>query len=153
MPPGKVLVGIVMGSGADAPIMNDAKSMLTQLGIAHEVKVISAHRQPDMAREYAKTAENRGLEVLIAGAGMAAHLPGALAAQTTLPVIGVPIKTADFGGLDALLSIVQMPNGVPVASVSIDHARNAGMLAAEILGIKHPEVRAKVKQFREKLGQ
>lgn len=147
----KILVGIVMGSGSDMPIMNEAKTILDQFGIPLEVKVISAHRTPDLAREYAKSAEKKGLEVIIAGAGMAAHLAGAIAAHSYLPVIGVPIKTADFGGLDALLSIVQMPKGVPVASVGIDNARNAAILAAQILSLKHPSVKKKLKEFKEKM--
>lgn len=149
----KILVGIVMGSGSDMPVMNEAKTILDQLSVPSEIKVISAHRTPDLAREYAKSAEERGLEVIIAGAGMAAHLAGAMAAHSALPVVGVPIKTADFGGLDALLSIVQMPKGVPVASVGIDNARNAAILAAQILSLKYPSVKKKLKEFKEKIAK
>lgn len=146
----KILVGIVMGSGSDMPVMNEAKTILDEFGIPSEVKVISAHRTPDLAREYAKSAEERGLEVIIAGAGMAAHLAGAMAAHSNLPVIGVPIKTADFGGLDALLSTTQMPKGVPVGSVGIDNGRNAAILAAQILALKYPDIKKKLREFKGK---
>lgn len=127
------LVGILMGSESDAEVMQGASDELTQRGISHEVNVLSAHRNPDGVREYAMTAEARGIKVLIAGAGKAAALPGVVASFTDLPVIGVPIKTSDLGGLDSLLSIVQMPSGVPVACVAINGARNAGILAAKML--------------------
>lgn len=127
------LVGILMGSESDAEVMQGASDELTSRGISHEVNVLSAHRNPDGVREYALTAEGRGIKVIIAGAGKAAALPGVVASFTDLPVIGVPIKTSDLGGLDSLLSIVQMPSGVPVACVAINGARNAGILAAKML--------------------
>lgn len=127
------LVGILMGSESDAEVMQGASEELTARGISHEVNVLSAHRNPDGVREYSVTAEARGIKVLIAGAGKAAALPGVVASFTELPVIGVPIKTSDLGGLDSLLSIVQMPSGVPVACVAINGARNAGILAAKML--------------------
>jgi phosphoribosylaminoimidazole carboxylase PurE protein len=131
-----VLVGIVMGSESDMPAMEKAAAELNRRGIANEVRVMSAHRNPDTVAEYAKTAQARGLKVLIAGAGLAAALPGAVAAHTELPVIGVPLtsKTSIAGGLDALLAIAQMPPGVPVACVGVDNARNAAVLAARIIG-------------------
>ncbi len=130
-----VLVGIVMGSESDREVMEAAVKELDARHIAHEVNVLSAHRTPDKVAEYAKGAQARGLKVLIGGAGKAAALPGVLAAYTNLPVIGVPIKTSDLGGLDSLLSIVQMPPGVPVACVAINGARNAAILAAKILDV------------------
>lgn len=131
-----VLVGIVMGSESDMPMMEKAAAELNRLGIANEINVMSAHRNPDMVAEYSKTAQARGLKVLIAGAGLAAALPGAVAAHTELPVIGVPLtsKTSVGGGLDALLAIAQMPPGVPVACVGVDNPKNAAVLAARILG-------------------
>jgi len=131
-----VLVGIVMGSESDREIMEQAVRELEARAIRHEVNVMSAHRDPDKVAHYAKTARERGLKVLIAGAGKAAALPGVIAAYTDLPVIGVPIKTSDLGGLDSLLSIVQMPPGVPVACVAINGARNAAVLAARILDLR-----------------
>ena len=130
-----VLVGIVMGSESDRTVMEAAESELKERGIKHETSVISAHRDPEKVAHYAKTAQQRGLRVIIAGAGKAAALPGVIASYTNLPVIGVPIKTSDLGGLDSLLSIVQMPPGVPVACVAIDGARNAAVLAAKILDV------------------
>ncbi len=130
-----VLVGIVMGSESDREVMDAAARELDERGIKHEVNVLSAHRDPDKVAHYAKTAQARGLKVLIAGAGKAAALPGVIAAYTNLPVIGVPIRTSDLGGLDSLLSIVQMPPGVPVACVAINGARNAAVLAARILDV------------------
>jgi phosphoribosylaminoimidazole carboxylase PurE protein len=130
-----VLVGIVMGSESDREIMEKAAAELDERKIRYEVNVLSAHRDPDKVAHYAKTAQSRGLKVLIGGAGKAAALPGVLAAYTNLPVIGVPIKTSDLGGLDSLLSIVQMPPGVPVACVAINGARNAAILAAKILDL------------------
>lgn len=127
------LVGVLMGSQSDAEVMQAASEELTARGISHEVNVLSAHRDPDGVREYALTAEARGIKVLIAGAGKAAALPGVVASFTELPVIGVPIRTSDLGGLDSLLSIVQMPTGVPVACVAINGARNAAILAAKML--------------------
>jgi 5-(carboxyamino)imidazole ribonucleotide mutase len=129
------LVGVLMGSESDAQVMDDAVKELTSLGIAHEVKVLSAHRDPESVREYALSAESRGLKVIIAGAGKAAALAGVVASMTDLPVIGVPMKTSDLGGLDSLLSTVQMPSGVPVATVAINGARNAALLAAKILRV------------------
>jgi phosphoribosylaminoimidazole carboxylase PurE protein len=130
-----VLVGIVMGSESDREIMDKASHELEERKITHEINVMSAHRDPDKVAHYAKTAQARGLKVLIAGAGKAAALPGVIAAYTNLPVIGVPIRTSDLGGLDSLLSIVQMPPGVPVACVAINGARNAAILAAKILDV------------------
>jgi len=130
-----VLVGVVMGSESDREVMDAAVSELDDRRIHHEVKVLSAHRTPDAVAEYARTAQARGVKVIIAGAGKAAALPGVIAAYTNLPVIGVPIKTSDLGGLDSLLSIVQMPPGVPVACVAINGARNAAILAARILDL------------------
>lgn len=131
----KPLVGILMGSESDAQVMDDAVKELDSLGIANEVNVLSAHRDPEGVREYALSAASRGLKVIIAGAGKAAALPGVVAALTDLPVIGVPIRTSDLGGLDSLLSMVQMPSGVPVATVAINGARNAAILAAKILRV------------------
>ncbi len=145
-----ILVGIVMGSKSDMPVMETAKEVLDELGVANEIKVMSAHRQPEMVREYASAAEKRGLLAIICGAGMAAHLAGAVAAGTTLPVIGVPIKTGALDGMDALLSTVMMPTGVPVATVAIDGAKNAAYLAAEIVANNRPEIRENLKEMREK---
>lgn len=130
----KPLVGVVMGSASDLDVMRGASAMLEKLGIAYEEKIISAHRTPKAAAEYAQTAARRGLKVIIAGAGKAAHLPGVIAALTPLPVIGVPMPTSDLGGMDSLLSIVQMPSGVPVACVAVGGATNAAILACQILG-------------------
>ena len=132
---GVPLVGVLMGSKSDAEVMDSAVKELDERGIAHEVKVISAHRDPEAVREYALSAEARGLRVIIAGAGKAAALPGVVASMTDLPVIGVPIRTSDLGGLDSLLSMVQLPPGVPVATVAINGARNAAILAAKILRV------------------
>lgn len=151
----KILVGVIMGSASDKETMKGCAEILTELGIGHEVKIMSAHRTPDLTRQYAVTAEERGIEVLIAGAGWAAHLAGVIAAHTTLPVIGVPIDSSAFQGLDALLSTVQMPPGIPVATVSVGSggARNAAILAAEILALKHPEIHRSVKEFRRNLTE
>lgn len=138
---GLPLVGIIMGSSSDLPVMRAAADILTALEVSFEIKVVSAHRTPERMVAYAKEAEERGLEVIIAGAGGAAHLPGMVASLTTLPVIGVPVKLKALDGLDSLLSIVQMPGGVPVATVGIDNAKNAGILAARIIGINHGFVR------------
>ena len=129
------VVGIVMGSSSDLEVMNDAAKILDQFEVEHEVRVISAHRTPSAMLEYASDAQGRGLKVLIAGAGGAAHLPGMLAASTTLPVIGVPVALSQLDGLDSLLSMVQMPRGVPVATVAVNGARNAGLLAVRILAV------------------
>ena len=144
------LVGIIMGSSSDWETMSSAASTLEALGVAHEVRVVSAHRTPDLLFEYASTARDRGLEVLIAGAGGAAHLPGMTAAKTSLPVIGVPVQSRALNGLDSLLSIVQMPAGVPVATVAIGTAgaKNAALLAAAILANSHPELRRRLDEFR-----
>lgn len=146
----KPLVGILMGSESDLPIMEKAAEVLKEMGIPHEVEISSAHRLPEKTAHYAKTARKRGIEVLIAGAGMAAHLAGALASHTTLPVIGVPIKTGALDGADALYSTVQMPPGVPVATVGIDGAKNAAYLACEILSIKYPEIAETLADLRSK---
>ncbi|MBP1153858.1 MULTISPECIES: 5-(carboxyamino)imidazole ribonucleotide mutase [unclassified Paenibacillus] len=150
-----VLVGVIMGSQSDWETMKHACDMLEELGVPYEKKVVSAHRTPDLMFEYAASAEERGLKVIIAGAGGAAHLPGMVAAKTVLPVIGVPVKTSTLNGLDSLLSIVQMPGGVPVATVAIGHAgaTNAGLLAAQILGAFDPELRRKVTQRRERIAE
>jgi len=141
-----------MGSESDANLMKPALQALDQLGIEYEVSIISAHRTPEKAREYGQSAQKRGIEVIIAGAGMAAHLPGVLASWTTIPVIGVPLPSSDLKGVDALLSIVQMPVGVPVASVGIGGAKNAAYLAAEILGLKHDKIRKSYEKYRQELA-
>ena len=146
------LVAVVMGSDSDWSVMTDAAAALTELGIPHEVEVLSAHRTPEAMIEFGRTALSRGLKVIIAGAGGAAHLPGMLAAVTTLPVIGVPIPLATLDGLDSLLSIVQMPAGVPVATVSIGGGRNAGLLAARILSTSDSALAEKLAQYAEGLA-
>jgi len=143
------LVGVLGGSKSDFPILEKAVAMLTDLGISSELLVVSAHRTPDRLFTYAEQAPGRGIEVIIAGAGGAAHLPGMLAAKTHLPVIGVPIPTENLRGLDSLLSIVQMPRGIPVATVAIGGAENAGLLAAQILAGRYPAIAARVKLFRQ----
>ena len=147
------LVGVVMGSISDAETMKGCMETLKELDIPHEVKVLSAHRTPDLTQKYAVTAAERGLEVIIAGAGWAAHLAGFMAAHTTLPVIGIPIDSSPFNGMDALLSTVQMPPGIPVATVAVGSggAKNAAVLAAQILALNHASVAKKVKQYREAL--
>lgn len=147
------LVGIVVGSSSDQEAMKETSALLQELGISFEENILSAHRNPEEVRRYASDAEERGLEVIIAGAGMAAHLAGAIAALTPLPVIGVPLVSGDLKGLDALLSTVQMPGGVPVATVAIGGAKNAALLAAQILGLKYPELRKKVKEYKENLAK
>jgi 5-(carboxyamino)imidazole ribonucleotide mutase len=151
----KALVGIVMGSDSDLETMQETTKMLEHFGIAYELDVISAHRTPKIAHEYSAGAEERGMEVIIAAAGGAAHLAGVVAAWTSLPVIGVPIQTQVAGGLDSLLSMVQMPGGVPVATVSTGKAgaKNAAILAAQILGVKYPEIRKKVKEYKDQMAQ
>ena len=146
-------VGIVMGSDSDMPVMSKAADMLEKLGIEFEMTIISAHREPDTFFEYAKTAEDRGLKVIIAGAGMAAHLPGMCAAIFPLPVIGIPMHTTSLGGRDSLYSIVQMPTGIPVATVAINGGANAAILAAKILAVSDPEILARVKEHAEDLRQ
>jgi 5-(carboxyamino)imidazole ribonucleotide mutase len=145
------LVGILMGSESDLPIMEKAAEVLKEMEVPYEMEISSAHRHPEKTAHYAKTARERGIEVLIAGAGMAAHLAGVLASHTTLPVIGVPIKSGALNGADALYSTVQMPPGVPVATVGIDGAKNAAYLACEILSIKNPEITKKLEDFRTKM--
>src|SRR6266852_5831281 len=146
----KPLVGIIMGSSSDWETMQSAAEMLDKLAVPHEVRVVSAHRTPDLLFEYASSARSRGLEVIIAGAGGAAHLPGMAAAKTSLPVLGVPVQSKALKGLDSLLSIAQMPGGVPVGTMAIGKAGaiNAALLAAAILGAKHPEVREAYRKFR-----
>ena len=154
----KPVVGVVMGSASDQNVMKGCAEVLEDLGIGYEIKVISAHRSPDLAVEYARSAKERGLEVIIAGAGWAAHLAGFMAAHTIVPVIGVPIDSSPLKGFDSLLSTVQMPPGIPVATVSVGSggARNAAYLAAEILALKYPELSQKLldarKKFRDKIA-
>jgi 5-(carboxyamino)imidazole ribonucleotide mutase len=147
------LVGIVMGSDHDLPIMRFAAEVLDDFEVDYEMTVISAHRSPKRAIEYASSAIERGLEVIIAGAGGAAHLPGVLAAMTPLPVIGVPIKTNTLDGLDSLYSIVQMPSGIPVATVSINGAKNAGILAIQILSVVDSKLRLKIIEYKKRLAK
>lgn len=149
------LVGIVMGSDSDLPIMKQAAVALDELGIEYEINIMSAHRTPEDVAEYARSAAGRGIKVLIAGAGGAAHLPGVVAAYAVLPVIGVPISssTSSLGGLDALLAIVQMPKGVPVATVAINGAYNAGLLAAQIIGVADDAARARLGEARVKMAE
>ena len=146
-------VGIIMGSDSDFPLMKKTVEVLEEFGIAYEVKVSSAHRTPEDTLEYAKTAVDRGLKVIIAGAGAAAHLPGVIAAETTLPVIGVPINATALNGMDALYAIVQMPSGVPVASVGIDATKNAGLLAVQILATADDELRQKMVEYKENMKE
>ncbi len=144
-------VGIVMGSDSDMPVMAKAADVLEQLGIAYEMTIISAHREPDVFFEYAKTAEEKGFKVIIAGAGMAAHLPGMCAAIFPMPVIGIPMHTTSLGGRDSLYSIVQMPSGIPVATVAINGGANAALLAAKILAVSDDALLSKVKAYAEDL--
>ncbi len=150
----KILVGIVMGSDSDLETMQEAVKTLEKFDIGHEVNIISAHRTPLKAHEYASSAEGRGLEVIIAAAGGAAHLAGVMAAWTPIPVIGVPMQTQISGGLDSLLSMVQMPGGIPVATVAVGKAgaKNAAILAAQMLGIKYPEIKEKIKVYKNDLA-
>ena len=143
----KAVVSIIMGSTSDLPVMDKAAKLLDELGIPFEINALSAHRTPEEVEEFAKNAQQNGIKVIIAAAGMAAHLPGVIASMTTLPVIGVPIK-ASLNGLDALLSIVQMPPGIPVATVGIDAAQNAGILAVQMLAIENPELQTKLANFK-----
>jgi phosphoribosylaminoimidazole carboxylase PurE protein len=149
------VVGIVMGSESDLPIMQETQAILDKLGIAYETRVISAHRTPARAHDFASNAEARGIKVIIAAAGKAAHLAGVIAAYTPLPIIGVPITTSDLGGLDSLLSMVQMPGGIPVATVAIGKAgaKNAGILAAQMLSLADPAVREKLVAYREAMAK
>ena len=148
----EILVGVIMGSKSDWPIMKHASNMLTKLSINHEKKIVSAHRTPDLLFKYAEEASQKGIEVIIAGAGGAAHLPGMTAAKTHLPVIGVPVKTKNLEGKDSLLSIIQMPAGIPVGTVAIGKAGsiNAALLAASILGNKYPKINKKLLEYRKK---
>ncbi len=147
------LVGIVMGSDSDWPVMSEAADVLADFGIAHEADVVSAHRMPQTMLEYGENATGRGIRVIIAGAGGAAHLPGMLASTTSLPVIGVPVPLKYLDGMDSLLSIVQMPRGVPVATVAVGNAANAGLLAARILGTSDPALRSRLDIYRGELEQ
>ena len=149
------IVGVIMGSKSDWPTMKSATDMLDEFGITYEVKVVSAHRTPDLMFEYAETAQDRGLEVIIAGAGGSAHLPGMVASKTIVPVLGVPIQSKALSGQDSLLSIVQMPGGIPVGTLAIGEsgAKNAGILAAQIIGNHNEEVRKKVAKFRSEQTQ
>ena len=147
----KIEVGIIMGSDSDYPVMEEAVKVLKDFGIGYEVKVLSAHRTPNQHAEYSKSALDRGLKVIIAAAGGAAHLPGVTAAQTTLPVIGVPIKGKTLEGMDSLLSIVQMPPGIPVATVAINGARNAAILSANIIGLVNSDIQKKLSEFKIKM--
>ena len=149
------LVGVIMGSKSDWPTMKSATDMLEEFGITYEVKVVSAHRTPDLMFKYAETAEDRGLEVIIAGAGGSAHLPGMVASKTIVPVLGVPVQSKALSGQDSLLSIVQMPGGIPVGTLAIGEsgAKNAGILAAQIIGNHNQEVRKKVAKFRSEQTQ
>ncbi len=144
----KAQVGIIMGSDSDLPVMRDAANFLVEVGVDYEMTIVSAHRTPARLYEYAQNAVERGLKVIIAGAGGAAHLPGMVAAISPLPVIGVPVKSSALSGQDSLLSIVQMPGGVPVATVAINGAKNAGILAAQILGTSNPKIQQKVIAFK-----
>jgi len=146
----KPTVGIVMGSDSDLPVMNAAAETCREFGVACEIRIVSAHRTPDDMAQYGRTAVKRGLKVIIAGAGGAAHLPGMLASHTSLPVVGVPVESKHLKGLDSLLSIVQMPAGIPVATVAINNARNAGLLAVSILAVSNTVLRKKLDRFRTK---
>ncbi len=146
-------VAIVMGSDSDAPVMRQAAEALDEFGIEWEMRVLSAHRTPDDALDYSRSAASRGIEVVIAGAGGAAHLPGVIAATTTLPVIGVPITLKNFDGLDSLLSIVQMPKGIPVATVAVDGGRNAGLLAVRILAVGNAALTGRIEDFGARMAE
>lgn len=144
-------VGIIMGSDSDLPVMKEAAVILEDFGISYEIKIVSAHRTPNLMAEYGASAHKRGLKVIIAGAGGSAHLPGMIASHTPLPVIGVPVKSKSLDGLDSLFSIVQMPGGVPVATVAINGAKNAGILAAEIIATSHNDLLDKIIQYKKNL--
>lgn len=146
-------VAVVMGSDSDFPLMKKALDVFKQFGIDYDVRVISAHRTPDVAHDFAKNAVYKGYEVIIAAAGKAAHLAGVMASMTPLPVIGVPVKSSALDGLDSLLSTVQMPQGIPVATVAIDGAYNAALLAVEILGVKYPEIMEKIVEYKKNLAE
>jgi 5-(carboxyamino)imidazole ribonucleotide mutase len=145
------LVAVIMGSDSDLEVMKDACSLLEELNVSYEVSIVSAHRTPERMFNYAKSAKDRGIEVIIAGAGGAAHLPGMVASLTTLPVIGVPIRSSALNGLDSLLSIVQMPPGVPVATVAINGAKNAALLACQILAIKYKDIDERLNRYRQSI--
>ncbi len=147
------IVGVVMGSDSDWSTMRQATEILAEFGIPFETKVVSAHRTPDDMAEYGKSARDRGIQIIIAGAGGAAHLPGMLASHTTLPVIGVPVQTSALGGVDSLYSIVQMPNGIPVATVAIGKAQNAGLLAARILGTTDSDLAYKLEMYHHQMAE
>ena len=147
------IVGIIMGSDSDLPIMNEAKEILDSFGVVNEITIVSAHRTTRRMVQYATNAKKRGFEVIIAGAGGSAHLPGMVASLTAVPVIGVPIKTKTLEGLDSLLSIAQMPPGVPVATMAINGAKNAGLLACQILGTKYSHIRTKIEEYKFELEQ
>ena len=149
---GNILVGIMMGSDSDLTLMSEAAKVLDKFGIGYEINIMSAHRTPDKAMEYAKSARGRGLKAIIAGAGVAAHLPGVIAALTTLPVIGVPIQSGALNGVDALYAIAQMPSGIPVATVAINGTANAGLLAARIIGAYCDETAKKLDQYKADLN-
>ncbi len=150
----KALVGIIMGSKSDLPVMQDAIDILKKLDVPFEVSIVSAHRTPERMFDYAKSAGERGLKVIVAGAGGAAHLPGMVASITHLPVIGVPVKSSNsIDGWDSVLSILQMPNGIPVATVALNAAKNAGILAAQILGTSSPEISVRILAYKEELRQ
>lgn len=146
-------VAIVMGSKSDYPVVERAEAILKEFNVDFETRIISAHRTPKIAEAFASNAEENGIEVIIAAAGKAAHLGGVLAAYTAMPIIGLPIKSSTLDGLDSLLSIVQMPKGVPVATVAIDGAENAGLLAVQILSVKYPELREKMKNYKVKMEE
>ena len=147
------LVGVIMGSDSDLPVMQAAADVLADFGVEHEIRIVSAHRTPDVMVSYAREAAGRGLKVIVAGAGGAAHLPGMTASMTTLPVIGVPVPLAQLEGLDSMLSIVQMPKGIPVATVAIGNATNAGLLAVRILGASDHALAAKLAEYQAQLNQ
>lgn len=149
----KPLVGIIMGSGSDVPVMKKAAEVLKEMEVPFEMDISSAHRLPDKTAEYARSARGRGIEVIIAGAGMAAHLAGVIAAHTSLPVIGVPLASGALNGEDALYSTVQMPSGIPVATVAVDGAKNGAYLACSILSIKYPELAERLEVFRDNMRQ
>ncbi len=147
------LVGIIMGSDSDLPTMRPAAEICLEFGIPYEMRVVSAHRTPDVMADYGKTAHERGIKVIIAGAGGAAHLPGMTAAYSPLPVIGVPVKSSTLSGVDSLHSVVQMPPGVPVATVAIGGGKNAGLLAMQILGVENPEILNKMIEYKKQMAE
>lgn len=149
----KPLISIIMGSDSDLPVMQEAAEILEELGVDYECSIVSAHRTPERMYEFAKKAEERGIQVIIAGAGGAAHLPGMVSSLTHLPVIGVPIKTKSLQGVDSLYSIVQMPGGIPVATMAINGAKNAGILAVEIIALQDDGIKKKLKEYRENLKE